>query len=181
MTKIINNYFKNFTSTLGSISKEQVGALVSAVKNLNKNNNRLFICGNGGSGANAIHLANDLLFSKSSNTSIDVEALTSNSAILTCLANDLGYKHIFSKQLEVKAKKNDMLLIFSGSGNSPIIIEAAQVAKKLKMSIFAIVGFDGGKCKKIIKNCIHININDMQISEDFQMIIGHIIMKSIIK
>ena len=135
----------------------------------------------GGSGANAIHLANDLLFSKSSNTSIDVEALTSNSAILTCLANDLGYKHIFSKQLEVKAKKNDMLLIFSGSGNSPNIIEAAQVAKKLKMSIFAIVGFDGGKCKKIIKNCIHININDMQISEDFQMIIGHIIMKSIIK
>ena len=122
-----------------------------------------------------------LLYSKISKKSIDVEALTANTAVVTCLANDIGYKYIFSKQLETKAKKNDLLLIFSGSGNSQNIIEAATVAKKLKMNIFAVVGFDGGICKKTIKNCIHVNINDMQISEDFQLIICHAISKILIK
>ena len=73
-----------------------------------------------------------------------------------------------------------MLLILSGSGNSENLIEAIKIAKIKKMKIFAVLGFDGGKCKKLLKNYIHVNINDMQISEDFQLIVGHIILKSLL-
>lgn len=111
---------------------------------------------------------------------INVEALTANNAIVTCISNDLGYKYIFSKQLENKATQNDLLLLLSGSGNSENLIEAIKIAKKKKMDIFAILGFDGGKCKKLLKNTIHLKINDMQISEDFQLVVGHIILKSLL-
>ena len=73
-------------------------------------NNTLFICGNGGSGANAMHIANDLHYGigdmlNHKKIGIKVDALTSNTAVITCLANDLGYENIFSKQIEDKASK----------------------------------------------------------------------------
>lgn len=182
MKIIIDNYLKNMIAILNSLSKKKINLLIKELRKLKKNKNRLFICGNGGSGANAIHLANDFLFSKLSSANIDVEALTSNAAIITCIANDIGYEYIFSKQLEIKAKKNDMLLVFSGSGNSKNIINAINLAKKKNLVVFGIIGFDGGEAKKLLnKYCIHININDMQISEDMQTIIGHIVFKTLVK
>ena len=181
MSNLSEKYFLNISKVLKSISKTKINLLVSEIHKLKKNNKKLFICGNGGSAANAIHVANDFLFTKLSNKKmINVEALTSNNAIITCIANDVGYKYIFSKQLENKGSTNDMLLIFSGSGNSENLIEAIKVAKKKKMKIFAILDFDGGLCKRLLKNYVHVNINDMQISEDFQLIIGHIILKSLV-
>ena len=181
MKYLSETYFSNINKVLKNISNHKIETLIKDIHELKKNKKKLFICGNGGSAANAIHLANDFLFSKlSKKKMIDVEALTSNNAILTCIANDIGYKFIFSKQLENKASANDMLLIFSGSGNSENLIEAIKIAKRKKMKVFAILGFNGGMCKKLLKNYIHININDMQVSEDFQLIIGHIILKSLI-
>ena len=180
MKNIAKNYFLNINNITKIISIPKINYLIHEINKLKKNKKKLFICGNGGSAANAIHLANDFLFTKMSKKMIDVEALASNNAVVTCIANDLGYKYIFSKQLETKARPNDMLLIFTGSGNSENLIEAIKIAKIKKMKIFAILGYDGGKCKRLIKNYIHININDMQISEDFQLIIGHIILKSLI-
>ena len=109
---------------------------------------------------------------------LKVESLTSNPAVLTCLANDIGYEK-FSEQIKVKGEKNDFLLVLSGSGNSKNIINALKEAKKLKLRTFAIVGFSGGKCIKLADNYIHTKINDMQISEDFQMILLNIIMKEL--
>ena len=181
MSNLSEKYFLNISKVLKTISKTKINLLVSEIHKLKKNNKKLFICGNGGSAANAMHVANDFLFTKLSNKKmINVEALTSNNAIITCIANDVGYKYIFSKQLENKGSTNDMLLIFSGSGNSENLIEAIKVAKRKKMKIFAILGFDGGLCKRLLKNYVHININDMHISEDFQLIIGHIILKSLV-
>jgi D-sedoheptulose 7-phosphate isomerase len=143
------------------------------------------LCGNGGSAGNAIHIANDFLYGvgRSNGIVFDIEALPSNSAVLTCLANDTGYKNIFSKQLLVKGSKDDLLIVLTGSGNSTNIIEAIKVAKKKEMKIFGIVGFGGGLVKKILKNnnCLHFPTNDMQISEDLQLIILHICMQIISK
>jgi|TARA_B110000037_G_C17127422_1_gene508876 D-sedoheptulose 7-phosphate isomerase len=181
MKQLAQNYLVKLNDTIKNVPIEKINLLIKKIDKVKKNNNKLFICGNGGSAANAIHIANDFIFTKSSKKKmIDVEALTSNNAIITCISNDVGYKYIFSKQLENKAKKNDLLLLLSGSGNSENLIEAIKVAKLKKMETFAILGFNGGKCKKLVKNNIHIDINDMQISEDFQLIIGHIILKSLI-
>jgi D-sedoheptulose 7-phosphate isomerase len=106
-----------------------------------------------------------------------VTALTANTSILTCLGNDVGYNDIFSEQLKTLGQAGDMLLVFSGSGNSPNVVRAIKTAKDLGMETYAIVGYDGGKCKELADHCIHIELNDMQISEDFQCIVGHMIMQ----
>jgi D-sedoheptulose 7-phosphate isomerase len=140
----------------------------------------LYICGNGGSAGNAIHLANDFNYGidkDNGGVGLRVEALPANSSIITCIANDEGYEHIFSQQLKVKANPGDMLLVLSGSGNSKNILNALEVGNSLGMKTFAILGFTGGKAKGIAKHPIHFQIEDMQISEDLQLIVGHIAMQ----
>jgi D-sedoheptulose 7-phosphate isomerase len=139
----------------------------------------VFICGNGGSAGNAIHLANDFNYGvdKANGIGLRVDALPSNQSIITCLANDEGYEKIYSQQLRVKAEKDDILIVLSGSGNSPNIIKALEVANELEMKTFAILGFSGGKCKSLAMFPIHFSIDDMQVSEDLQMIVGHVCMQ----
>ena len=145
--------------------------------------NSVYICGNGGSAANSLHIANDLHYgigvTQNTNTipGLNVEALPANTAIMTCLANDTGYENIFSNQLINKAKENDVLLVLSGSGNSPNIIKALEMGNKLRLKTHAILAFDGGACKELAQNSIHINVSDMQIAEDTQLIIGHLCMQ----
>ena len=128
-------------------------------------------------------MANDLLYAagKKNKKGLKVESLVSNSSVITCLANDKGYKNIFSEQIKVKAKKGDLLIVLSGSGNSSNVINAIQTSKKIGVETFAILGFNGGKCKKIVDNYIHCKINDMQVSEDMQMIILNICLQKLMK
>ena len=163
---------------------ESIKALALAINDVWDTNKKLYICGNGGSAANAIHIANDFHFGigccqgkDSRKYGVRVEALSSNPAILTCLANDLGYEYIYSNQLRVNANAGDLLLVLSGSGNSPNIVNALSTASEMNMVTSAIVGFDGGIAKKLANIPIHANINDMQISEDVQLIIGHLCMQ----
>ena len=123
--------------------------------------------------------ANDLIFAVSEGKvpGIKASALTANPAVITCLANDLGYEHIFSEQLLVAANKGDILVALSGSGNSPNIVNALKQAGKMQMYSAAILGFSGGCCKPLADLPIHLEINDMQMVEDIQIIIGHMIMK----
>lgn len=140
---------------------------------------QVFLCGNGGSAGNAIHLANDFLYgiSKKHGSGLRVNALPANSSVLTCLANDEGYEEIFSLQLAVQAREGDVLIALSGSGNSPNILKAIEQAKELGMKTYAILGYSGGKAKEMADVPIHFAIDDMQISEDLQLVVGHMIMQ----
>ena len=146
-----------------------------------KERRNVFICGNGGSGANAIHIANDFIYgvAKETGKGLKIQALTSNSAVITCLANDVGYDSIFSEQLAVFGEVNDILIVLSGSGNSSNIIKVLNEAKSMKIKSYAILGFNGGKAINIADEVIHFNIEDMQISEDLQLIVAHMIMQTI--
>jgi D-sedoheptulose 7-phosphate isomerase len=93
------------------------------------------------------------------------------------LANDLGYEQIYSEQLKVKAETGDVLIVLSGSGNSENIIKALEVGNAIDMKTFAILGFSGGTCKEIAQYPIHFEVDDMQIAEDLQLIVGHICMQ----
>jgi D-sedoheptulose 7-phosphate isomerase len=140
---------------------------------------QVFLCGNGGSAANAIHLANDFLYgiSKTTGSGLRVTALPANPAVLTCLANDVGYDEIFAYQLAVQARKGDVLIALSGSGNSPNIIKALAQASKAGMRTYAILGYGGGKAKSMADVAIHFAVDDMQISEDMQLVVGHMVMQ----
>jgi len=143
----------------------------------------VYLCGNGGSASNAMHIANDFHYGigacgpGSKTNGLRVEALPSNSSIITCLANDISYDDIYSHQLEVKGRPGDLLIILSGSGNSPNVVKALQTASALEMRSFAILGFSGGRCLELADFPIHFAVDDMQLAEDTQLIVGHLCMK----
>ncbi|MEQ9518382.1 MAG: SIS domain-containing protein [Parvibaculum sp.] len=144
-----------------------------------KSGNQLFIAGNGGSAGNAIHLANDFLYgvSKVAGKGLRVSALPANPAVLTCLANDEGYDQIYSLQLSILSNPGDVLIVLSGSGNSPNILRVLEEAKVRGVKSYAILGYSGGKAKQLADVPIHFALDDMQISEDTQLIIGHMLMQ----
>lgn len=181
--KFAQGYFNKLENQMRHISLEDVELFAKALLNAWKNKKQVFIFGNGGSAGNAIHLANDFLYGvgKGVLPGLKIHALPSNSAVLTCLANDEGYESIFTEQLKALSNPGDLAISFSGSGNSENIIQALQWSNDNNIETYAILGFDGGKAKKIAKHVIHTEINDMQISEDFQMIVGHLLMQWLCK
>lgn len=172
-------YLKKINSAFTKEVEKNIQQLAIDLNNCWKKNKNIFICGNGGSAANAMHIANDFTYGAGikKKGGLKIEALTSNSSIITCLANDIGYENIFSQQLKVKANKGDLLIILSGSGNSLNVVNAINFAKKNKIKSFSILGYDGGECKKISDCSIHFDVNDMQVSEDLQLITGHLCMQ----
>ena len=178
-TDSFKNYGQKIQQAVTKIDYEKINLLANALWDALQTKKQVFLCGNGGSAANALHMANDFIYGigKGSDAAMKVHALTANQSILTCLANDISYDEIFSYQLEALAQKDDILIALSGSGNSPNIIKAIQTAHLIGMKTFAILGYDGGRCLEIADNSIHIPINDMQISEDMQLVVGHMIMQ----
>lgn len=142
---------------------------------------RVFLAGNGGSGANALHLANDLLcaLDKTGRSGIRAQALVTNQAVMTCLANDSGYEEVFAAQLVVLANPGDVLIAFSGSGNSANVLRALEQARWLAMRSYAFLGYGGGKAKALVDVPIHFPIEDMQLAEDAQLIAGHMILQAL--
>jgi D-sedoheptulose 7-phosphate isomerase len=176
MQQLVKEYAKRLT--LGAM--DEVPALGTALRDAWRTGRTVFLCGNGGSAGNAIHLANDFLYGvgiHDSRGGMHVEALCANPAVLTCLANDLGYDRIYSEQLRVKAQADDVLIVLSGSGNSPNVVKALETGNELGMKTFAILAFSGGRCKELAQHPIHFELDDMQLAEDLQLIIGHLCMQ----
>jgi len=174
-----NEYIQKLNTALLHDVSEQIQLLAETLLDAWKTKKTVFVCGNGGSAGNAIHLANDFNYGIDKNNGIGlrVDALPSNQSVVTCIANDEGYENIFAQQLRVKANTGDILIVLSGSGNSSNIVKALETGNELGLKTFAILGFSGGKCKEIAQVPIHFPINDMQISEDLQVIIGHMCMQ----
>ena len=178
----MQQYSQDLKSALDQLDYATLEILSEKLFAIWRSRRRLFICGNGGSAGNAIHIANDFTYGINPHgLALDVEALPANPAVMTCLANDIGYQNAFSHQLKVKAQAGDILIVLSGSGNSDNIVKAIKQANMMNVTSFAVVGFDGGEAKKLADHVIHVNMNDMQIAEDIQVIIGHMMMKSLFK
>jgi D-sedoheptulose 7-phosphate isomerase len=154
---------------------DKVADLGQALREAWKLGKSVYLCGNGGSAGNANHLANDLFYGAGLNNGggLKVEALTSNPSVLTCLANDLGYEEVYAEQIRIKANPGDVLIVLSGSGNSPNVVRALEMGNARGMKTFAILAFSGGRCKEVAQYPIHFEMDDMQIAEDLQLVIGH--------
>lgn len=179
MNNRLNSYLNRLHSAVAAVSSQSVEKLYLDLSRTWDDGKRIYLCGNGGSAGNAIHLANDFIFGagKSKGIGLRAEALPANQSVISCLANDIGYEEIFAEQLRVKGEEDDILIVLSGSGNSPNVLRALEIARKIGMSSHAILGYDGGKAKTMADNVLHVNINDMQIAEDAQVIIGHLMMQ----
>jgi D-sedoheptulose 7-phosphate isomerase len=174
-----SDYSRRLQTVLQTADWSPVGSLCEELLDCWRTGRRVFLCGNGGSAGNAIHLANDFLYgiSKTRGSGLKVSALPANTSVITSLANDEGYDQIFSLQLSVQAQPNDVLIALSGSGNSPNIIKALEQAQQMDLRTYAILGYSGGQAKELAEVPIHFAVDDMQISEDMQVVVGHMIMQ----
>ena len=120
-----------------------------------KNGGKFYIFGNGGSAADAQHLATEFVSKLSKDREpLPAEALTTNSSLITAIGNDYGFKEIFSRQLKASAQTNDIALAISTSGNSENIISALKTCQEMKISSILFSGHDGGKAKQLADYCI---------------------------
>lgn len=174
-------YLRKLKRVLDSVNQEKIALLIEKISFLSKKNNTIFVIGNGGSAATASHMACDLdKTSLNGNTSekkyqLRVNSLTDNVSLITALANDYGYEHIFSEQLKILGGKGDLLIVLTCSGNSPNIVRAVQTAKQIGLYSYGLVGCNGGKVKDLLDDIILIDSNDYGLIEDTHMIINHLI------
>jgi D-sedoheptulose 7-phosphate isomerase len=180
LNSIFYAYLDKIRSSLLHIDVIALEHLLQDIVNCQNNKTKIIIFGNGGSAANAIHIANDFMYGATRNSphGIDICALPANQAVITCLANDIGYEKIFSHQIKAISRKGDIAIALSGSGNSPNIIEALKTCNEIGLTTYGIYGYDGGLALANTDYPFHIPVNDMQISEDLQLIIFHIIMQA---
>jgi len=153
-TSIINEH-------LDIIKSLDSGKIMTAAVVLLKalaNNHKVFICGNGGSAADAQHFAAELIGRfESERRSIPAIALTTDTSIITSIANDYGYEQIFSRQLDGLANPNDILIGISTSGNSRNIINAVDFAKNNAIYTIGLLGSNGGSLSNIVDTSIIVN------------------------
>ncbi|MFO7914958.1 MAG: SIS domain-containing protein [Candidatus Krumholzibacteriales bacterium] len=138
--------------------------------------NVVFTCGNGGSAADAQHIAGELVgrFRRKKIHGYKSIALTTNSSVVTALANDFSYDEIFSKQLESMGEKGDVLLSLSTSGNSPNTVRAAEQAGIIGMTTLAFVGRKNGLLGDISDYVLKVNHQDFARIQETHILMGHI-------
>ena len=179
LTAFAADYLERLKKSCDVYPLRQIELLGEALLDCLKTGKQVFVFGNGGSAGNAVHLANDWIYgiSKTFGSGLRITALPANASVITCLANDEGYDSIFSYQLAVLARPGDVIIALSGSGNSPNIVKALEHAKQAGLKSFAILGYSGGKALTLADHPIHVPVQDMQLSEDSQLIIGHLLMQ----
>ena len=136
----------------------------------------VFWCGNGGSAADAQHMAAELVgrFERDRRGYASI-ALTTDTSILTSVGNDYGFDHIFRRQIEGLGKRGDVLIALSTSGNSSNVIRAVESAKQKEMSCIGLLGRDGGRLKELCDLAIVVPVNNTARIQELHGLIGHIL------
>jgi D-sedoheptulose 7-phosphate isomerase len=156
---------------------DAVTRLAKAIEHAERDGNTVYVMGNGGSAATASHMATDLCKTAAvkGRTPVKCVALTDNVAYITAIGNDLSFDEIFAYQLQGLVEEGDVAILISGSGNSPNLLRAAEVAKKAGATTAALLGFDGGLLKAKVDVAVHVPSVQYGVIEDLHMSIGHIL------
>lgn len=155
---------------------DTIGKVADLVTSAFKNGNRVYFCGNGGSAADAQHLAAEFSGRFYTNRkALPAEALHCNTSYLTAVANDYGYDAVYARMIDGIGEKGDVLIGLSTSGNSENIMKAFEVAKKKEMINIAFTGETGGKMKELADHLINVPSKDTPRIQESHITIGHII------
>ena len=181
------NYFSELKTALDAISTDDVQKIIDVIAEGYKNNQQIFIMGNGGSASLASHFCCDL--SKGTLSRIydhtekrlRVISLTDNAALLTAFANDVSYDDVFAQQLNNLVNKDDVVIAISGSGNSKNVIKAVELAHKIGAITVGLLGFDGGALKNMVHHKIIVPSKNYGVIEDAHSALAHLISASLAK
>ena len=146
------------------------------VRDTVRNQRTLFFCGNGGSAADAQHMATEYVVRYMRNRrAYPAIALTTDTSLLTAAANDFGFDHVFSRQVEALGKPGDLLIVHSTSGNSPNVLLAAETARKQGMKVLAFSARDGGKLRALADHSVVIPTDRTDRAQELHLCIEHLI------
>ncbi|MDA9617331.1 SIS domain-containing protein [Candidatus Pelagibacter sp.] len=155
---------------------ESIKLISDEIKKTFKNNGTVFFAGNGGSAADCEHLAGELVGRyKSNRKPYNALSLTTDTSVITCIANDFGYDKIFERQLEGLGKKKDLLIVMSTSGKSKNIINVLRKARKMKIKTIALLGNNGGSCLKLSNISYIVPSNNTANIQEIHHLMGHIV------
>ena len=178
MKDIIQKEFDEHLKTvqeLECISEQVAEAAAICIKSL-KMGGKILLCGNGGSAADAQHIAAELVGRfKLLRKGLPAIALTSNSSNITSIGNDFGFNYIFERQVEAFAQKNDVLIAISTSGNSENIINAIKSASNSSCKTIGFTGQEGGLMNQMCDLTIAAPSKNTPRIQEIHIIIGHII------
>lgn len=168
-------YINHKTEALMNINFKELDKIINQVKITYKKKGTIYSCGNGGSSSLADHFTCDFIKQSNNKTNIKLKSisLTSNFALISAIANDISYDEIFSFQIDKIAKKNDLLFLFSVSGNSKNLIKAVNSAKLKKIKTISFTGFNGGWLSKNTDLNINFPVGNYGIVEDCHISIMH--------
>jgi D-sedoheptulose 7-phosphate isomerase len=157
------------------LEAEMDGAL-ALVQATVKRGGTLFFCGNGGSAADAQHMATEYVVRYMRNRrAYPAIALTTDTSLLTAAGNDLGFDHVFSRQVEALAKPGDLLVIHSTSGNSPNVLRAAEAAREKGVKVLAFSARDGGALRALADHNVVIPTTRTDRAQELHLCIEHVI------
>ncbi len=141
-----------------------------------KASGKLLILGNGGSAADAQHIAGELVNRfLLKRRALPAIALTTDGGVLTCIANDTGYENVFARQIEALATKGDICLAISTSGTSPNVVAACEQARTQGMKVIGLLGRDGGSVKSLCDLALVVETDNTQRIQETHNLIGHIL------
>lgn len=175
----VAGYLDRLTQALEGLPREPLRMLGEMLFRAYRNEKQVFTLGNGGSASTASHMAADL----GKNTigpnmrRFRILSLNDNASMLTALANDLGYENVFCEQLMNLIRPGDLLIVISGSGNSPNVLKAMHYAREQCAEVVGILGFDGGQAASLADLSIVVPSDHYGVVEDAHLIINHILVE----
>lgn len=173
----VDRYLDRLRAGIDGLPRERLNQLGEILFRAYRNDKQVLVMGNGGSSSTASHMAADL----AKNTigpnmrRFRIMSLNDNAAIVTALANDLGYENVFSEQLTSLVGAGDVLIAVSASGNSPNILKAMRYARSRSAEVVGLFGFDGGQAVALADLAIIVPSNDYGVVEDLHLVINHIL------
>lgn len=172
----VATYLTEVSQAIEQLPHGEIEAIIDTLAEARAQQQTIFLIGNGGSGATASHMANDLVKNtiQPGKPRLKVVALTDNMPIILAVANDWDYSRIFVEQLMPLARPGDVLMGLSGSGNSSNVLKAMDWARENGLKTVGLTGQDGGQLKEKAELVLRVPTDFMAQIEDLHMILGHI-------
>lgn len=176
---LVQDYINSLSECLSELlsQRESIEEVAGMIFDAYKKGKQIFIMGNGGSATTASHFARDLKIGAAAKGKprVRTTSLTDNIAVVTALANDIDYNSIFEQQLTGLLDAGDVVIGISASGNSPNVLRAIEFARNNGALTIGLVGFNGGKLKKLAHKSIVLSNSDYGQVEDIHLALAHII------
>lgn len=179
----IISYIEAEKRALDSLNISSIDSAINLIYEAYEREGTIYIFGNGGSAATASHYQNDFNkgLSEKPEKKFRVCCLNNDLPTLTAIANDISFDEVFRFQMKGRIKPGDIVIAISGSGNSQNVINAVEYAREQGNQVIGLCGYSGGRLKQLSDVTIHVNVDNMQLTEDIHMMLDHLMVTVFMK